>query len=195
MKTTENETIPKDYLRVTSVLSPFVSFDHISPEVLAKAADRGTRVHKLCESYIKAKAFHAHDFVIDSADDDCKTYLKSFISWYEKVIDEVIYTELRINSSELKLSGQMDMLCKFKGDDSLVIIDIKTPQQSSISWQLQTAAYHHLLKSVKNINASRRLSLILDKNGGDTRICEYTDHDGDTKLFLNALELYRFFND
>lgn len=194
MKKTEQNTIPEGYLRVTSILSPFVSFDGIDPKVLKKAADRGTRVHSLCESYTKAKPLHAHDFVIESAEDDCKPYLKSFVKWFDAVVDEVLYNELRINCPKLKISGQMDLLCKLKGDDSLVIVDIKTPQQSAISWQLQTAAYYHLLSSVEGIKAARRVSLILDRNGNDARICEYTEHDKDVKLFLNALELYRFFH-
>jgi len=194
MKKNEPDLIPDGYLRVTTVLSPFVSFDHIRPDVLANAADRGTRVHKFCEAYTKARMLHAHNFVIDTADDDCKPYLSSFVAWYESVVDCVIYNELRLNCPKIKVSGQFDLLCRLKGDDSLVIIDFKTPQQSAISWQLQTAAYRYLLRSVKGEEATRRISLILDKEGGMPKVCEYTDHDKDEKLFLNALELYRFFH-
>ena len=194
MKKQNNDTIPSGFLRVTQILSPFITFDHISPEVLANASDRGTRVHSLCESYMRLKPIHAENLVIDTADNDCKPYLTSFINWFESVVGDVIYNELRLNCEKIKVSGQFDMLCRFKGDSSNVLIDIKTPQTASRSWELQTAAYRYLLRSVKGEQAERRIALILDKNGCLPRIKEYTDHENDEKKFFNALELYRFFN-
>jgi hypothetical protein len=48
-KMNNSDDIPPGYARVTEILQPYTSFDGIDPAVLAKAADRGTRVHKYCE--------------------------------------------------------------------------------------------------------------------------------------------------
>jgi len=197
-KNTDNQ-IPKDYLRITQLLSVFTDFSHIEPAVLARAADRGTRVHQLCESYVKSKSLHASDFVIDSADSDCKPYLLSFVEWFESMVEKVVYTELRINDERLKLSGQCDLIAVLKGDTAPTIIDIKTPQQTQKSWQLQTAAYRLLAERKIGLELEgkelRRITLILDKYGGKARVTEYTDGKGDIQKFLNLLELYRFFNE
>jgi hypothetical protein len=41
------------YTRVTHVLYPFSGLDKIDPAVVAHAAQRGTKVHKICEAIIQ----------------------------------------------------------------------------------------------------------------------------------------------
>lgn len=186
------EDICKNYKRVTSILSPFTDFSNIDPKVLANAADRGTRVHKFCELYLK-------NLLIEPVTYDCKPYFDSFVQWSDSVLEKVIHTEERYFCEALKITGQVDLVVKLKGDDHPMIIDIKTPQTDQKAWQLQTAAYMYLynVNQLKNGNGkaiTRRGCLMLHKNGDPAKFKEYTNNERDTRLFFNAVELHDFFN-
>ncbi len=71
------EIIKPGYTRVTKPLQGFSKYDMIDPDVLANAADRGTRVHKFCEMYAKGLLFS--DNMID---EDCLNYVKCFKKWF-----------------------------------------------------------------------------------------------------------------
>ena len=79
-------------------------------------------------------------------------------------------------------------------DDCLTLVDIKTPATASLTWNLQTAAYVMLLREIENIHIQRRIALMLPKQGGQAKIVEFTNQPREEKLYLSALELYRYFN-
>ena len=181
-----DDEIPSGYTRVTDILSPFNNFSGIDPETLAAAADRGTRVHKLCESY-------ALGLFIVHVDEDCKNYFNAFCKWFDEYVEEVICAEKRLNSPTYLISGKFDLIVRLKGDKRLVLLDNKTPQTPSKTWKLQTAAYKHLILECLDKVVERRICLMLPKHGPNIRIIEHTDHDHDLELFLSALRLHRFF--
>jgi len=183
----KKDKIPEGYLRVTQVLNPFSTLKEIDPVTLANAADRGTRVHTLCESY-------ALGLFVTEVDEDCKNYFEVYKKWFDAMVVKVIHTELRLNSPTYKISGEFDLLAVLKGDTEPTLIDIKTPASSSVSWQLQTAAYQLLAKEVLGLETPRRLCLMLPKYGDSPKIVEYKNHAKDQDLYIKALELYRFFN-
>lgn len=185
MKKQEPE-IPAGYLRVTEVLQPFSTLTEIDPKTLHNAADRGTRVHAYCES-------HALGLFVTEVDDDCKNYFDVFKEWFDEMVVKIVHTEVRLNSPTYRISGAFDLLAILKGDDTPTLVDIKTPNSPSLSWQLQTAAYQLLAKEVLNIDVTRRICLMLPKYGDKVRIVEYEDHKRDQELYIKALELYRFF--
>jgi hypothetical protein len=154
--------------------------------VLENAAERGRRVHKYCELY-------SQNLLIEKVDDECKPYVDSFIYWFEAVVEELLVSEIRLSCPKYLVSGKLDMVVTIKGDTTLTLVDFKTPQQASCSWQLQTAAYRYLLRAVEGVNIQRRISLILDREGKMPRRKEYFDHEMDERLFLHAVELYHFF--
>lgn len=181
-----DDEIPMGYSRVTDILSPFNDFSGIDPKVLANAADRGQRVHRYCELYAKS-------MLIEEPTNDCKPYVQSFVDWFEACVEKVVYSEMRINCAKYKLSGKFDDVFILKGDKGACLIDKKTPQTASQSWQLQTAAYRILLKDEMDFIVQRRACLILDKFGGKARFHEHTNHESDERRFINALDLHRFF--
>jgi len=185
MKKNEAE-IPDGYIRVSSVCKPFTDFSKIDPQVLARKADIGTRVHQYCESY-------SLGLFVEDVSSDCKNYVDSYKRWFDDSVKEVIQTETRINSEKYRISGQLDNLSLLKYDDGITLIDYKTPDNPSLTWQLQTAGYHLLCEEELNIQVARRICLLLSKTGGAARVVEYQDHRGDKDKFINALELYRFF--
>ena len=180
--------IPVGYVRVTELLAPYSGLQSVDPIVLAKAADRGQRVHDYCELY-------AQSLLIEEPDEDCKRYVESFKRWFDSVVSDVIGIEERLYDEEYRVTGKYDLLVKMKGSDQVVLVDIKTPQNQSKTWPLQTAAYFWMLNSKQYERvAQRRGCLIVDKNGGDARFMEHTRDIEDRSIFLGILSTYRYFN-
>lgn len=182
-----SDTIPEGYTRVTDLFAMYKTFDNVFPDVLSNAADRGDKAHHACELY-------ALNMLIEQPSEDVKSYFESFKNWFDTYVSEVIYTETRLNHSKLFLSGQFDFLGKFKGSDDLVLVDYKTPQSHEISWRMQTAAYRYLIREIIGVDVERRISLRINKEGKAPTVKEYIYHDHDERLFLNQLEIYRFFH-
>ncbi len=179
---------PESYVRVTSVLKPFSNFDHINQTTLHNAADRGTRVHAYCES-------HALNLFVSEVDDDCKNYFEVFKEWFDEMVVQVLHVEVPLGSEQYRFCTHgVDLIAILKGDKGASIVDYKTPENESLSWQLQTAAYDLLVEECLGIKIERRLCLKLPKYDKKVKVVEYENHKQDRKLFLNALELYRFFN-
>ena len=186
MTDSSDDIIPPGYARVTEVLEPYISFNQIDPVILQKAADRGTRVHKYCELYVQ-------NLLIEKVEEECKPYVDSFIQWFDTMVQELWVSEMRLSCSKYLISGKLDLIVTIKGDKSETLVDLKTPQQASQSWQLQTAAYRYLMRVSQGIDIPRRICLILDREGKLPRIVEYTNHEADERLFLSAAELFHFF--
>lgn len=180
----------KRYTRVSEILSPYSDFSNIDPQVLANAADRGTRVHKLCELYIKNLMIEP----VESLDTELQGYFKSFVNWCDLALHTPIDAEARYYCDELKITGQIDLVAMLNDSNKAVIIDIKTPQNSSKTWNLQTAAYMYLYNQTLDIPIHRRGCLLLNKNGGLATFIEYTDFEREFELFKQAINLYNFFN-
>lgn len=183
----KQDTIPKNYARVTSVLNPYTNFSGIRPEVLEYAANRGERVHNYCEAYAKG-------LFLAEIDEDCKNYVEAFERWFDKAVVEVLQLEIRMNCPVMRLSGKCDMIVKIKGDDHFTMVDLKTPLSESKTYRLQTAAYVMLAKSVLNIDCERRMCLMLPKKDAKAKVAEQLDIERDSKLFTYLLELHHFFN-
>lgn len=187
----ENDAIPAGYVRVTEVLTPFSGFSGVNPESsfginIANAADRGERTHGYCEA-------HALGLFIEDCDEDCKNYVDAFKKWFDTMVEKVIHAEIRLNSATYRISGKFDMLCILKGDVGLTLVDYKTPQAESSTWQLQTAAYQILVEECLGLKVDRRICLMLPKTPSSVKVVEYAGHERDKELYLKALELHRFF--
>jgi len=185
MKKQKNGDSFEGYTRVTSILNPFTDFSQIHPDVLANAADRGTRVHRFCELYVK-------NLLIEPIDEDCKPYFESFVQWFDTVVDEVVKAEQRLFCDHWKITGQIDLVLRLKDSDSVHIVDIKTPQTCSKLWALQTAAYMHLVESNSDIKVSHRGCLMLSRSGELPTMVGYSNHDRDKDLFFSACKLHQF---
>lgn len=185
----------ESYARVTQILSPWVDFSFIDPQVLQNAADRGTRVHAYCYEYADLLELHACDmFDFHSVDEDCKPYVESFALWFNDNVAEVAFQEQRLYCDEYQFCGQPDAILRLKNEEFFTVLDNKTPQTKQRSWDLQTAAYKYLAtKCHPNLDIQRRASLSLKKTGKIAKMNEYTDENSED-LFLNACKLYYYFN-
>jgi hypothetical protein len=170
----------ENYTRVTNILYPFSGLDKIDPCVLAYAADRGTRVHKICEGIIQGLGEIG-------VDEETQGYVDSFKQWWA-IGHDVIMMEQRFWDDELEITGQVDLIIR-RPSGLLGIVDLKTSSKPSKTWPIQGNAYAYLAKKSKHwINEIQFIHL--NKNGGAPRIYDYPV---DPALFLSVHSVWSHF--
>lgn len=172
-------TIKDDYIRVTSVLNPFSGLHKINQEIVKRAAERGSRVHKICDAIMD-------DLGLLDMDDEVSGYISSFEQWYKEKI--FIPNPKRFYCDKLGITGECDGIYQ---DNGLVLFDIKTPLKESKTWSLQCSAYAYLAR-LQGFNIKRIEVIKLSKDGKEPTVYQYEDN---FDLFLKCLEIYKhFFN-
>ncbi|EFK09498.1 conserved hypothetical protein [delta proteobacterium NaphS2] len=172
---------------VTTVLSVFSDFSKIRPDVLERAAERGTRVHDICSSI-------ALGFFPGSVSEDLAGYVVSFRKWFA-LVDEVLLIEERIFDPVYQFCGKPDLVVKLRGDGSPRLIDLKTPLAKGKLWSAQIAAYENLFKVKTGLECHHSGSLRLRPDGAFPLFDEYRHTEADLHAFLCALTAYRFFKE
>ncbi len=169
----------ENYTRVTKVLYPFSGLDKIDPLIVAHAAERGTKVHKICESIISGLGELG-------VDDETRPYVESFKQWWAQGHD-VIMMEQRFWCDRLEITGQVDLI--IKKDNELVIIDLKTSSKPSLTWRAQGSAYAYLAKQAKH-DIRKVQFLHLNKHGKAPHVYEY---EIDDSFFLDIYRVWTYF--
>jgi hypothetical protein len=169
----------ENYIRVTQVLYPFSGLDKIDAAVVAHAADRGTRVHKICEGIMQGLGELG-------VDDETWGYVESFKKWWE-LGHEVVMMEQRFWDDELSLTGQVDLI--LKTPEGLVIVDLKTSSKPSKTWAAQGSAYGYLAKKAGH-DIRTIIFIHLNKHGKAPKFYEYPVDDS---FFLAILRTYNYF--
>lgn len=169
----------ENYLRVTQVLYPFSGLDHIKPEVLAHAAARGTKVHKICEGIASGLGEYGND-------QETQGYVDSFKLWWNTGID-VVEIEKRFWDHKRKITGQIDFI--IRTSEGLAIVDLKTSSKPSKTWAAQGAAYAYLARKA-GYKISKIYFLHLNKHGKEPKIYEYPINDS---FFFSILVVYLYF--
>lgn len=168
--------MPNDYDRVSQVLYPFSGLTKIDPSILKNAADRGTRVHELCDSLMS-------NFGIFEMEPDLSGYIESFKKYFND--KNFIDKPPRFYCDEHKITGECDAL--YKTEDGLVLVDLKTPVRESKTWRLQGSAYSYLAKKA-GYSVSRIEFVRLCKKGKEPEIFIYEEN---FPKFLQYLQVYR----
>lgn len=156
----------ENYTRVTKVLYPFSGLEKIDPEIVAHAAERGTKVHKICEGIIQGLGELG-------VDDETRGYVESFKKWWD-LGHKVILMEQRFWDDELELTGQVDLI--INTPEGLAIVDLKTSSRPSSTWAAQGAAYAYLAKKAGH-DIQKIQFLHLNKAGREPKIYEYAIDD------------------
>lgn len=173
-------------VRVTKPLQAWSDFSRIKPEVLEYAAARGTMVHSMCAAILKGLFVP----VIPEADG----YIQSFTIWRDQYVDRVYFIEEEMIDEKLGIVGHPDAGVQLK-DGRNVVPDWKTPAIVSKTWPLQTAAYLHLAKlKYPDVKWDGPMALQLRQNGSAAKATVYENSDRDFALYLQALNLHRYFN-
>lgn len=173
------------FISVTQALQPWSDFSMVPPAMLEAAAARGTAVHDACATI-------ARGLPLVNVAPEIEGYVASYQRWFDLMVDEVLLVEERLVDVDFGYNGEPDLVIRAK-NQKIILIDNKTPVQMINSWRLQCAAYCALV--CKNgITPSLSGSLRLKKDGGIARMDYYDNVAADFNLFLQALNLYRFFN-
>ncbi len=173
-----------NYPSVTQVLAPYSDFSKIRPEVLEAAAVRGTVLHGAYASY-------ALGLWIPELADNYRPYFDSFCRWFDKSVIETVAVEPQLICSKHGFTGRPDWIGVIRGDHGRTLTDWKNPVLSSKTWELQTAAYHHLAKIT--YGADRVLIVQPHPKGGKAKVTEHTGNlSRNFAIFLNGLSIYNF---
>ena len=148
-----------------------------------KAADRGTTVHSIVESWKQTKEH------IKTIPPQYKGYAEAFYKWVESNHVEVVENEKSVYSDEYHFAGTLDMLAKINGRKDITIVDIKTGKNLYPEVELQCAAYRQALKE-QGVEAT--MSALLLKEDGSYKYEEYTQDRLDE--FLACLKLWQWKN-
>lgn len=168
-----------NYVRVSNIVYPFSGLDKIDPEILANAASRGTKVHKICEAIISGIGEIG-------ADEEVAGYIESFKKWWGEG-HQIEAIERRFWDDALEITGQCDLV--IKTDSGLRIIDFKTSYKPSPTWRIQGNAYAYLAKQEgMEINSIQFIHLL--KDGRNPKIYEY---ELDFDLFLSVYKTWKYF--
>lgn len=121
----------EEYTGVTSILGQVLfptKYEGIDPEILSRAAQRGTRIHQLCQ---------ATDTIPTDEQDKDEDYIAEVLA-YRKLKEQegitMIANEYLVSDSDNKIASQIDCI-----DSSLNLYDIKTTytlDTDYVSWQL-----------------------------------------------------------
>ena len=169
----------ENYVRVTTILYPFSGLEKIDADIVAHAAERGTKVHKICEGIIEGLGELG-------VEDETRGYVESFKKWWEKG-HEVVEMEKRFWCDELHLTGQVDLI--IKTPEGLAVLDIKTSSKPSLTWPAQGAAYAYLAKNA-GYDIKKIFFLHLNKVGREAKIYEYPVDDS---FFLAIYKVWQHF--
>jgi hypothetical protein len=174
----------QDWIRVSDVLQRYTDYDHIPTHILERAAERGTKVHKICEGILRG----IEPMLID---DEVTGYVTSFKKYIEDFpLGSDLILEKRFFNDSLLLTGQADII----DVENKVLIDIKTSQTYSKTWALQMGAYYYLA-SLAGLKIEKGEVVQLCKDGSHMHVYRFDNEDLDRseELFHSAFDLYTYF--
>ncbi len=129
--TLNGEVLPS----VTQILKPLYDFSAVPVDVLRRAGEFGTAVHKAVELYLK------DDLDEDSIDEpiyNCLMAYQAFEADHYDIFDETPIVEQIDYHPKLKYSGTPDLVFPSR------IIDIKSRKVNMLTDAIQIAAYDHM---------------------------------------------------
>jgi len=169
----------ENYNRVTNILYPFSGLEKIPSDVLANAAQRGTKVHNICEGIISGLGELG-------VDHETKPYVESFKQWWEDG-HTVVKMEERFYDDELKLTGQVDLI--LDTPEGLAVVDLKTSRSPGKTWPAQGSAYGYLARKA-GYDIKKIYFVHLLRTGKLARVIEYP---ADDSFFLSIFRVWKHF--
>jgi len=157
----------------------------IPEDILNRKAQIGTRVHEAINAW-KIDDFYA-------LNDEEKGYFESFQKWKDFMHLKPVHSELRLYNEPMMITGAIDMVCKIKESENLILIDFKTSASCDPKkWLLQAAFYHELLQYNGIETQPNVLFLKLDKRGDMPNVNIFTINTRAKKCMICAYNLYKF---
>ena len=167
---------------VTQIMRPMslMLYDGIPGDIMAAAADRGTRAHEQVSNFVR--------FGISEPDEDTAPYVDAYQEFARDWNPEWIASEYRTYHKALGYAGTVDLIGYVDPDDGqgVDVVDIKTTREyHAIMLATQLAGYAEAVKS-HGVTIRKRYGLQLLRDG--TYRFEAVQ-DG-YKTFLHCLALH-----
>ncbi len=180
-----------ELISTTQALAPFSGYSSgsgagVRPGVLLKAMERGTFVHKVCASIASGA------FIIEPIPDDYKGYITSYRSWFELMVDRVIFVEKEFVAHNFGYVSHPDLGVFLKTGER-ALIDLKTPLAKRKVWAAQLASYKYVTEATLNFRWDKIGSLQLDPDGKMAKMVWYNESPKDFNAFLACLTATRYF--
>lgn len=153
---------------VTQLMTPLTEelYDGIPKDILAKAAERGSMVHKAIEYNLK--------YGIDDIADEYRNYYDAYLKWKSEYNISIVHSELKLYHRVMMYAGIIDALAWVDG--KLTLIDFKcTAEITDMTCGVQLEAYKQALKS-HNIDVESKQIIQLTKQG-EFNVHEYPLED------------------
>lgn len=142
---------------VTTLMKPLSDdfYRTVDPEVLNRAAKRGTAIHNAVENFTM---FGVQDIAPQYAG-----YFQSFLQWWELRKPEPLAMEHKVYHKILRYAGTADLICVIGG--RLTLVDYKSSAQvNSKLCAVQLEGYDRAFES-QGVKVDDRLILHLSKSG------------------------------
>lgn len=121
-----------------------VDYSDIPEHILKRASEIGNEVHETIER------FHKGEGDLFSPDSSVNAYVNGYKQFVRTGFYTHILSEKKLYCSCHEFAGTVDLVGRIFG--SVAVLDIKTTSQKhEDSWNLQTAAYRHLVESNKDV--------------------------------------------
>lgn len=172
------------YPSVTRILNKYTDFSRVPAHRLQAAADKGKRVHAVCASIAQGN-FAAYE-------DDIAGYVKSFERWMDTIKPNVLLVEQELVSDIYQFMGHPDLVIEWEdGIGKIGVIDLKTPQIISKTWEPQIAAYTYLADAYLETSCTKNGFLRLSPKGDMPRFTQIRHIEG-LAVFFNALAAHNY---
>ena len=164
---------------VTEALDPWKS------RFIKGGTERGSAVHEACAAIAKG--------LWPMVEEAYLPYTEAFSKWMEEAVEQVLLVEDRIIDEKLCFSGQLDLVVRMKDQElgKWTLVDLKTGVITAV-WELQLAAYDHLLQIGRGIRAERHGMLAFRGSPMKCRFIQYPIDRGKVGIFLKALDVWRY---
>lgn len=171
-------TIPS----VSEIMTPLstAQYKEVDPEILSKAAHRGTAVHTAIETYVK--------FGMVDIEPEYEWYFKAFQRWEQDTRPVAIGSECRVYHRLFRYAGTADLPVKF--GNKRVLVDVKTSATvNKMLTGVQLEAYSMAFDS-QFIHFDGKAILHLQKDGNYQWVYYNRDDLESRETFGALLQIY-----
>lgn len=147
-------------------------------KISSKAANRGTKIHKICEDYINNETT---DFKLQLLMPDLKELFFKIKPIIDQNVDNVYAQEQALYSQKMRVAGRVDLIAEWNG--KLAIIDFKTSSKQKQAeniqnYFMQCTAYALMFHEITGIWIDDIVVLIATE-------------EGDAQVFERQIEEFR----
>ncbi len=184
----------KWYARISSIAGQFASRDFQEalndPEsshykAIKRKGQIGTAVHDAINQYLITELDDDYDL-----SEEAVPYFRSFKLWYQKNKPKPIHLEQRLFDDTQMITGQIDGLFSFSGNDHLTIIDYKCSAEESPTWIMQGHLYNYLCTSQGQVVSDTLLFLKLNKYAREPQVFRYKITPHVMQICMNAIKKF-----